>query len=108
MSWKVDKRYAHMLRIFKTEHGAEWDGSIPQLVEFTVKAIPFLPPYLQDDMRRYYVDGQSRQRDETTGRPTRESALFYQNIRVGRACLAFYVRLCHGNANTCLAMVKGN
>jgi hypothetical protein len=107
MSWTLGKRFTHFRRILETELGAKWAGTDTEFVEYVHRAIPFLPLYLQGDMKAYYIDGRSRDRDSVTGKPTKESSLFYQNLRGGRAALAFFIRAADGNSETVLELVRG-
>lgn len=91
MSWHLNRRFTHFKQKLK-EAGAEWQGTDTEFVQFIHKAIPYLPEYIREDMERYYIKGESRAVDPNTGKFTKQSALLYQNVRAGRAAIAFYIR----------------
>src|SRR5574342_366977 len=101
MAWKLDKRYKHLRMILAVEQEVVWDGTSSEFVEFIHRSIPHLPEYLRSDMEKFYLRGEGRDRD-SNGLFTKESALYYQNVRSGRAALSFLLKVMNGDAKLAL------
>lgn len=107
MSWTLTKRFHHLRMKVEAEQGSKWNGSDAEFVELIHRAIPFLPPYLQSDMEKFYIRGEGRERDDN-GLFTKNSALYYQNVRSGRAALSFLLKVVNGDSKRALSLFKEN
>lgn len=91
--WGVDKRVVFLRDFWLKKNGIKWHGTEEQFLEVLLRAIDCMPPEVADAMRRYYIDGGTQYRSETTGRPQTQDSQFYHFLDQGRVVLASLVKI---------------
>lgn len=89
--WSVTGRINNLRYSMLPKDGAIWRGTDAQFIEFVHRSIEQMPDPIGEVMKRYYIEGDTPERDESTGRRLRHDKSFYLHLAAGRKALAFRI-----------------
>lgn len=94
--WGVEARINALRWVYLPRMGATWQGSSAAFIEYVHRSIELMPEPTRTAMRRYYVWGDSQEKDEETGKVVKQDNHFHNLLIRGRTALATRIKEAEG------------
>lgn len=93
MAWLTGSRITHFREVLLPRTlRLRWVGTEEEFTETLLQSIERVSnPKIKEVLERFYVEGDTQERDERTRRPSTVDGRYYQLLERGREALALYL-----------------